>query len=196
MASSSPFLLLSLNHSFLLPPASHKKTSFLQSPSPSQCAASVTDGTIGPPACHAAHIYPLVRFVSTCNSWCWHRAWTAPRAPGDGQRGGSLQPLGAVVRRMERWGEVTGLAPKLLKTKIILSSVLRGLPSQRQLHPDDTSVSCFLILKSSANCKASLMHISTPAYRSLADELRIYSDARCSQEPKIRLLMPQPAPKR
>lgn len=38
------------------------------------------------------------------------------------------------------------------------------------------------------------MQISTPAYRSLAEKLSIYRDDCCSQEPKIRLLMPLPAP--
>lgn len=66
--SSHPLLPLSLHHPFLLPPASHKKMSFLQSPSPSLCAADVRDGKTGPMASHLLTSTLWFSFVSTCNS--------------------------------------------------------------------------------------------------------------------------------
>lgn len=52
----------------------------------------------------------------------------------------------------------------------------------------------FLFPTRCADSKTSLMQISPPACRSLAEELSMYRDAFRSQEPKIRLLMPQSAP--
>lgn len=53
----------------------------------------------------------------------------------------------------------------------------------------------FLFPTRSADGKASLMQISTPASRSLTEGLSIYRDACCSQEPKIRLSMPHQHPR-
>lgn len=68
VASSRPLLPLSLHHPFLLPPPSHKKMSFLQSPSPSLCAADVRDGKTGLTASHLLTSTLWFSFVSTCNS--------------------------------------------------------------------------------------------------------------------------------